>query len=708
MNIYRVPAFMASIFVLFSGALLVDTARRATPLHTQPAAAAETPTVRPALRFSTYLGGSEIDISSAIAIDRDGYVYVAGQTLSPDFPTRNAALPYQGGLFVGSDVFIAKLSPGGDSLVYATYLGGMGEELVAALAVDDQGRVYLAGSTTSPDFPSRNSLQGYRGGNQLFADGFVARLSADGTVFDFVTHLGGTGDETVTALVLGEDGAVYVAGSTTSEDFPTTPGSLYSARIDTTTGRLDAFVVKLSPDGDAFDLGYATYLGGVWDEIPNALAVDEEGRLWMAGMTNSDDFPTRDPLQDTFSGPIRDGEGDVFLARLNEDASALDFSTYLGGNQDDEATGLALDAEGRVYLTGWTMSNDFPTTPGAYQTERQGLRERFLARFISLGTTWMLDYATRLSAPGGFEMGRAGLAVDQAGRVWVAGATNSDQFPTVEAEQAVYGGGETDAFLARLDATGAVLGYATYLGGSQSEVVTALALGENMICTTGGTGSSNFPTRDALQAAFDGPQTAGLNLTSVFVTCFETVNQASVLTRVAVLPDSVGLIAQETVPFMAEGFDQFDQSLFVHPMWTATGGTIDSTGRYTAGDDAGLFTVTATDSATGLSGTALINIFSGVNTEDGEALPTEFALYGNYPNPFNPQTTIRFDVKAPARVVLTLYDVLGRRQATLLEKDYAPGRYEVRFDGRGWPSGVYFYAVEMGDFRAVKKMLLVR
>ena len=229
-----------------------------------------------------------------------------------------------------------------------------------------------------------------------------------------------------------------------------------------------------------------------------------------------------------------------------------------------------------------------------------------------------------------------------------------------------------------------------------------------MICTTGGTGSSNFPTRDALQAAFDGPQTAGLNLTSVFVTCFETVNQASVLTRVAVLPDSVGLIAQETVPFIAEGLDQFDQSLFVHPVWTATGGTIDATGRYTAGDDAGLFTVTAADSATGLSGTAIVNIFSGVDTEDEADLPTEFALYGNYPNPFNPQTTIRFDVKAPARVVLTLYDVLGRKQATLLEKDYAPGRYEVRFDGRGWPSGVYFYAVEMGDFRAVKKMLLVR
>jgi hypothetical protein len=170
----------------------------------------------------------------------------------------------------------------------------------------------------------------------------------------------------------------------------------------------------------------------------------------------------------------------------------------------------------------------------------------------------------------------------------------------------------------------------------------------------------------------------------------------------------VGLIAGETVHLTAEGFDQFEQALPVEVTWTATGGTIDSTGRYTAGDDAGIFGAIATNVETGLTGTALINIFSGVASEDATDVPDAFALYGNYPNPFNPQTTIRFDVKAAARVVLTIYDVLGRKQATLIEKDYAPGRHEVRFDGRGWPSGTYIYVIEMGDFRAAKKMLLVR
>ena len=577
------------------------------------------------------------------------------------------------------------------------------------MAVDDQGRVFVAGTTTSPDFPTRNTLQGFRMGGPFFTDAFVARLSADGTEIDFATYLGGTGDETATALVLGDDGSVYVAGTTTSTDFPTTSGAFQPDRAgDAEQPRMDAFVAHLTPDGDAYDLDYATYLGGTGDEIANALALDADGAVWLAGITTSGDFPTEQALQPDYAGPIRDLEGDVFVARLSNNGSGLDFATYLGGSQGDEATGLALGPDGAVYLAGSTLSNDFPTTPGAYQTERRGLQERFVARLVPMGGSWMLDEATRLGASGGFETGRAGPAVDRAGRVWLAGATTSEQFPAREAEQPFYSGGESDAFLARLDASARNLGYATFLGGSEADVVTALALGEDAVCVTGGTGSPDFPTQAALHPDFDGPLTAGHNMTSTFVTCYETVNAASVLTRVAVAPDSVGLRAGETVPFTAEGLDQFEQPMPVSVAWTAGGGVIDSTGLYTAGDDVGIFTVTATDSATGLTGTALVNIFSGVATQDEADVPAEFALYGNYPNPFNPQTTIRFDVKAPARVVLTLYDVLGRRQATLVERDYAPGRYEVRFDGQGWPSGIYFYEIEMSDFRAVRKMLLLR
>lgn len=667
------------------------------------------------LRFSTYYGGSDVESSASLALDTQGYVYTSGQTTSGDLPTPNALFAFKGGLVLDSDVYIAKFNPGGDTLVYATYLGGTSDELIADLVVADDGTLFVAGGTASDDFPSQNALHSFQGGVLLQSDGFISRLNANGTALDFSTYLGGSGDDGVSALALDDDGNLYVAGSTTSDDFPTTPGSFQNTRPDTLEQRADIFVAKLRPDGNnSYAIEYATYLGGNGDEAPVRIAVDAEGHLWITGFTNSGDFPTQNALQDTYAGPIRNLEGDLFIARLNEDGTALDFSTFLGGNQNDQGTSLALDEARNVYVAGWTESNDFPTTPEAYETQRQGIRDAFVLKLTPMGeNAWMLDYSTRLASTG-YEMGRMGLAVDKAGRTWVSGATSSDQFPTKEPTQISFGGGETDAFLARLDASGSVLGFATYLGGAGADVATGIALGADAVCLTGSTSSTNFPTYGALQPLFDGPSAAGLDVSSTFISCFETKNEAPALSRMALSPDSVALITGQTQQFLASGFDQFDQPLLVQPVWSATGGTIDSTGLYTAGDDAGLFSVFAADTASGRLVGATVNIISGVATEDEADVPSDFALYGNYPNPFNPQTTIRFDVKASVRVVLTIFDVLGRKQATLVEKDYAPGRYAVHFDARGWPSGTYFYAIEMGDadsgqgFRDVKQMVLVR
>lgn len=664
---------------------------------------------QPALRFSTYLGGSELDLAGAVALGDDGAVYVVGHTRSSDFPTRNAAQGYQGSLFLGTDVFAAKLSADGDSLLYATYLGGaLGEEMAVAAVVDAQGRLYVAGTTSSPDFPVRGALQGFRAGDETASDGFVARLSADGSAVEFATWLGGSGDETITALALGPDGAVYVAGSTTSTDFPVTPGVVQPARAgDAAIALSDAFVARLTPDGDGLALDYATYLGGGRDDVPRALAVDDAGRAWVAGTTTSLDFPLQDALQTAYAGPIRDLEGDAFVARLSADAAALDVATYLGGAQDDGATGLALDAEGRVYVAGSTMSPDFPTTAGAYQAQRAGLQERFVARLAPAGSAWMLDVSTRLGAADGAVTSRAGLAVDRAGRVWTAGATTTSRFPLRDAAQPGYGGGTTDAFLVRLDADVRTLGYGTFLGGTGADAATSLALGDDALCLAGGTGSPDIPVQAPLQPTFDGPATAGVGLTSVVVTCYGVVNQAAMLAEVAVAPDSVALRPGESVPFAAAGRDQFGQPAPVDVGWTATGGTIDESGLFTAGETVGRFHVTARDEATGLSGTAVVVVDRDLATDD-DGLPTAFALYGNYPNPFNPETVIRFDVKAPARVVLTVYNALGRRQATLVDRRYPPGRHEVRLDARDWASGVYFYRIEMGDFRAARRMVLLR
>jgi hypothetical protein len=227
------------------------------------------------------------------------------------------------------------------------------------------------------------------------------------------------------------------------------------------------------------------------------------------------------------------------------------------------------------------------------------------------------------------------------------------------------------------------------------------------MCLAGSTGSDDFPVEAAFQPSFDGPQSDGYGLTSIFVRCYGIVNQESALSTLEIVPDSVALIAGESIRFSAEGLDQYDQPLVISPQWSATGGEIDAEGTFTASDDAGIFTVTVTDPVSGLSAHAIVNIYSGVDT-DAFDIPTEFMLYVNYPNPFNSTTTIRFDAKESSRVVLTLYDVLGRRLATLVDEDYAPGHHEVIFDARSRPSGIYFYQIEMGDFCSTKKMVLLR
>jgi hypothetical protein len=564
------------------------------------------------LRFSTYLGGRSDDAGMTVAMDADGNVYVAGHTASADFPTTNTARPFRSGL-VGLDVYVAKLSPDG-ALVYATYLGGTGDETATALAVDTQGRVYLAGGTTSSDFPTTaGALNGFRGGGLLQSDGFLVRLSADGATIQYATYLGGTGDDAVNALALDARGRVYLTGSTASDDFPTTAGAFQTARAGGLALGTDAFVVRLRPDGAALTLDYAGYVGGSFDETGAALAVDVQGRAYLAGFTNSPDFPTRNPIQAAFAGPLRDFEGDAFVVRLSEDGAALDFATYLGGMRNDQAAALALDAGGHVHVAGWTRSPDFPTTAGAYQDTRRGPEDAFLVKLDPDAGT--MRYATYLGG-GGTDQAFS-LAIDAAGQPVVGGTTDSEDFPLRAAAQDRFAGGEADAFVAHLDAVGSGLIFSTYLGGSDAETLSSLAVnGAGDVCATGGTRSNNYLTA-AGPALLGSPDDA-------FVTCL--------------------------------------------------------------GEAA-----------------------SGVPVEEAPLdLPQRFALYPNYPNPFNPTTTIRFDVQNQRRVRLTVYDVAGRKLATLVDGDYAPGRYTVTVDARAWASGVYFYRIEAGDYQETKKMVFVK
>ena len=298
-----------------------------------------------ALVYSTYLGGSGSDKGQGIGVDGSGNAYVTGKTDSSDFPAQN---PYQGTFAGGDDdVFIAKLSASGNALVYSTYLGGSGSDYASRIAVDGSGNAFVTGKTDSKDFPTQNPYQGiYAGGRE---DAFIAKLSASGNALVYSTYLGGSDWDYGSGIAVDGSGNAYVAGWTISSDFPTQ--NPFQGNL---CGSSDAFITKLSSSGTA--LVYSTYLGGSMQDDGNEIAVDSSGNAYVMGITYSSDFPTQNPFQGAMAGKV-----DVFITKLSASGNALAYSTYLGGSERDEGAGIALNGAGNVYVTGRTYSKDFPT-----------------------------------------------------------------------------------------------------------------------------------------------------------------------------------------------------------------------------------------------------------------------------------------------------------------------------------------------------------
>ena len=449
--------------------------------------------IDPVLVYSTYLGGGGYDFGEGIAVDGAGNAYLAGYTSSTDFPTRQALQPGLGGGFY--DAFVAKLSADGATLVYATYLGGSeddrGYSIAYSIAVDGAGNAYLTGVTSSTDFPTHQALQPEHGGG--WSDAFVAKLSADGATLVYATYLGGGGSESGFDIAVDGAGNAYLTGYTRSTDFPTRNAlqpEIGNGGID----GADAFVAKLSADGAT--LVYSTYLGGSGSDVGYDIAVDGVGTAYVTGGTSNSDFPTRLALQPGFGG----GYKDAFVAKLSVDGGTLVYSSYLGGNWDDEGTGIAVDGAGNAYLTGYTDSSDFPTRQ-ALQPDRGGARDVFVAKVSADGAT--LLYTTYLG--GRSSDFSTDIAVDGAGNAFVTGSTQSRDFRTHYALQPHHGGGNYDGFVAKLSADGAALVYATFLGGDGTESGSSIAVdGAGNAYVTGWTDSIDFPTRQAVQPDYAG------------------------------------------------------------------------------------------------------------------------------------------------------------------------------------------------------------
>jgi hypothetical protein len=456
--------------------------------------------IDPVLSYSSYLGGTAMDYGIGIAVDNGGNAYVVGFTYSPDFPTTNAVAGSLHGGPGDRDAFVVKLNATGSDFVYATYLGGSNGDEGSAIAVDNDGNAYVTGKTGSPDFPLQNPLQ-----PQItpccVGDAFVTKLNAAGNALVYSTYLGGSNYDEARGISVDPDRNAVVVGMTLSTDFP-----VMNALQPTSAGGADVFLAKLNPAGSG--LVYSTYLGGDKEDSPKGVAVDSAGNAYVAGYTSSTNFPTVNAIQPRYGG----GDYDAFVLKVNPIGSALVYSTFLGGSDRDNdpgnAGGIAVDGTGNAYVTGQTQSPDFPTRNAWQPNQTSRLPPTLYGRgFVSKLSPDGSDLVYSTFLPGVAYTG--GIAVDQANSAYVAGSA-WPFFPTVNAVQPNYGGGDSDAFLLKLDPDGQAALFATYLGGNGNEGCMGVAVGQDgSAYIVGYTSATNFPTQNAVQAAFGGAPVDG-------------------------------------------------------------------------------------------------------------------------------------------------------------------------------------------------------
>lgn len=460
------------------------------------------------LDYSSYLGGSGNDWGYAVATDAAGAVYIAGFTQSSDLPMMAALQRYYA---AGTgDLFVAKLKADGSGFAYITYVGGSGGEgdpggYVGGIAVDSQGNAYVAGITRSSDFPTTFGAYQPTIGSKyvcdsdpnagLCGDAFVLKLSPSGDRLIYATYLGGSGYDDAKAIAIDSTGAAYITGTTASPDFPVTNGAYQAELRD-----VDGYVAKLSPDGS--QLWYSTLLGGSQLDTGMAIAVDSQGRAYVAGTTQSPDFPLKNALQTQFGDPW-----DAFVLRVNAAGTDLDFSTLLGGSGSDEGLGIALDFSGNIYVVGMTSSADFPVKNALQPLFGGGAANGFVTKLLPNGSA--IVYSTYLGGADGPSF-LAAIAVDASGNAYVAGQGGSD-FPIVNSFEA-YGGG-ADAVVARLTPDGSGLLFSTFVGGSGRDLASGIAIDTSGRIVIGGqTSSPDFPVTPG---AF---QSYSMGLPDAFVT----------------------------------------------------------------------------------------------------------------------------------------------------------------------------------------------
>jgi hypothetical protein len=403
-------------------------------------------------------------------------------------------------------------------LYYSTYLGGNGGDTGNAIALDTLNDAYVTGSTASTNFPAKTSVAGtspYQGTYGGDTDAFVTEVRYDGEAVIYSTYLGGNNFDVGNGIAVDSSGDAYIVGSTSSANFPITSSNVFQPTFG---GNTDAFVAKLDPSGS--HLLYSSFLGGSDVDYGLGIALDQFGNAYVTGSTQSTDFPTVNPIQ---SGNA--GNGDAFVAKVNTQATALVYSTYLGGGSADVGQGIAVDLGGSAYVVGYTYSTNFPTYI-PYQAKNAGSVDAFITKLSSDGSTFV--FSTYLGGNGD-DRGWA-IALDSQNNIYVTGSTlttctpatttttlcNPTQtFPTTSGAFQPFNTsqspGYSDVFVTKLNFLGSGLVYSTLLGGALTDSPAGIAVDSSYDAyVTGYTQSNNLPTANAVQASYTGG-TCGAN-----------------------------------------------------------------------------------------------------------------------------------------------------------------------------------------------------
>jgi hypothetical protein len=380
------------------------------------------------LIYSVYLGGNQLDAAVAVAADSVGDAYVTGDTRSANFPTTRGV--FQNKLPGFRNAFVTKFDPTG-LIVYSTYYGGSLVEDGNGIAVDSLGDAIIGGQTQSSNLPLMNPAQPTFGGK---SDGFIASLNPTGTALNYATYIGGSDIDAGFGTAVDPSGNAYLVGRTISTDFPVTAGAAQT----TYGGNGDGFVVKFTPTGT---ITYATYLGGGAGEAAIGVAADSVGHAYVTGYTWSHNFPTKGALQ-----PTNAGGKDAFLSEFKPDGNGAVFSTYLGGTKNDTGESVVVNSSGVIFLAGCTLSPDFPTVDPTQPTFGGGAMfgDAFFAQIAPLGAS--LVFSTYQGGSG--DDAAYGITLDISGNAWIAGVTDSTDFPVTTNAYQSANAGSYDAFVA--------------------------------------------------------------------------------------------------------------------------------------------------------------------------------------------------------------------------------------------------------------------